>query len=1055
MRSVFAAGVVLMRGARWALGWIIVALSALLTLGSFNERDRALTRGIPETLSGPIADSALRLGVNVQLEQYDDAQLAQTLAAIAATEFQVIKQSFYFSAEFNFQQTDRLFNALAAHDLQIVPLLDGDPAKQFASEDSAEFAAWASQFATRYGDQIKHYIIWDEPNLASHWGGEKVNPDEYAALLNAAGVAIKAVDPNAVIVAAPLAPTTETGSINLSDPHYLQKLYEAGATFDVVAGKPYGFDQPPTDRTVRLDTLNFSRAILLREVMLHNGDGDRALWAGNWGWNALSADWQGQKSIWGDTTKAEQVAYTQAALERAQTEWPWMGTMFLEHWEPDAASDDPSWGFSVANSALLDLNAASETAASGFWLAAENSPYAAWDGDWRFSEQFGADSSEKYAENGDRRDRVTFEFWGTEIGLRVRRADFRSRFYVTVDGQPANLRPSDEFGTTVVLDSPNPNEDYIVIEPIANNLTAGKHTLEVIAHRGWDQWALNGFSVGYRPATTAQSTTLGLLSIALASAFLALRAAAKIEFNAQWQARQAQFLAFSTQTQLILISGLVALMLSVIGWHFWGSQLLSIYRRLGDWQQLALTASMAAVFFVTPWFLVYLLALALLLVLISFRPNLGLVLIAFSIPFYGRAQMVLPLFGPTGLYKSVLGRYIFSPTEIFTFVLLGAVILRWLVHYKQGNPLTLPTLKRIDWAVLAFVAAATLSIAFTERRDVAINEWRWIILEPALFYGLIRYIKPSQKGWWLILNSFVLSGIVVALYGLAQALFGFQDLITAEFGLQRVQSIYGSPNNVTLYFGRILPLLLAILLFAKHIGPSKQLSDNDSITRQQQIFYGIAVLLLGVTFILTISKGGILVGMPIALLILLGFWLRSQGRHAWPYLLGCVVLGVVGFFVLLQIPQLAGRLDLFGATSFVRVNLWRASLEMIREQPWFGVGMDNFLYAHRGRYILEAAWREPALNHPHNIVLDFATRLGLVGLLAGGWMFWEFGRILHHLTQHLPKHPFTIGLVATLGYILAHGLVDHSYFLVDLAFSFFLLVGLANALVDKQTASQP
>ena len=69
--------------------------------------------------------------------------------------------------------------------------------------------------------------------------------------------------------------------------------------------------------------------------------------------------------------------------------------------------------------------------------------------------------------------------------------------YVTVDGQPANALPQDENGAALVLTSPDPAEDYITIEPVARNLAPGRHTMTVTASRGWDQWALNGFSVGY------------------------------------------------------------------------------------------------------------------------------------------------------------------------------------------------------------------------------------------------------------------------------------------------------------------------------------------------------------------------------------------------------------------------------------------------------------------------------------------------------------------------------------------------------------------------------
>ena len=122
---------------------------------------------------------------------------------------------------------------------------------------------------------------------------------------------------------------------------------------------------------------------------------------------------------------------------------------------------------------------------------------------------------------------------------------------------------------------------------------------------------------------------------------------------------------------------------------------------------------------------------------------------------------------------------------------------------------------------------------------------------------------------------------------------------------------------------------------------------------------------------------------------------------------------------------------------------------MVRQHPLFGVGLDNFLYAYRGRYILDAAWQEPNLNHPHNIFLDFATRLGLLGLLAGGWLFVNLGQQLKKAYGVVTAaataewHPVVVGLIGTLAAILAHGLVDHSFFLVDLAFVFYLVLGTA------------
>ena len=82
--------------------------------------------------------------------------------------------------------------------------------------------------------------------------------------------------------------------------------------------------------------------------MERNGDGNKAIWAGNWGWNSLPKGWQGLPSIWGQVDEQTQAEWTVSGLIRARQEWPWMGLMFLENWEPVAGDDDPRWGFSIA-----------------------------------------------------------------------------------------------------------------------------------------------------------------------------------------------------------------------------------------------------------------------------------------------------------------------------------------------------------------------------------------------------------------------------------------------------------------------------------------------------------------------------------------------------------------------------------------------------------------------------------------------------------------------------------------------------------------------------------
>jgi O-antigen ligase len=100
---------------------------------------------------------------------------------------------------------------------------------------------------------------------------------------------------------------------------------------------------------------------------------------------------------------------------------------------------------------------------------------------------------------------------------------------------------------------------------------------------------------------------------------------------------------------------------------------------------------------------------------------------------------------------------------------------------------------------------------------------------------------------------------------------------------------------------------------------------------------------------------------------------------------------------------------------------------------------------------LPDAWQEPNLSHPHNIALDFLSRLGLLGALCGLWMIGGFWWMAVGVTRQLAASlqandaadrrallALTAGLMGLVADMVAHGLVDHSFFLVDLSYVFFL-----------------
>ena len=1027
------------------LACLAVLLLSLLSAGGLIANHRAATRGIPPGLPEPTADADVSpFCINAALAQSDEEGLTHALDLIADAGFVWLRHTFPWAqiepeeGVYDWAAWDRLVDEATARGLRLIVVLDRAPGWAGTPPPPASFAAFAGAVAARYGNRVDHYQVWHNPNLADGWGAEP-NPAAYAQLLQGAATAIRAADPDARVLLGSLAPTVEHGPDNLSEVLFLRGLYAAGAApyFDILSAQPYGFDAGPDDRRVSEAVLNFSRAVLLREEMVAHGDGGKGLWASHFGWNSLPASVDEVPSIWGQVDEATQAANTVAAVERARREWPWMGALCLSHFQPDPTAPalpsgtpnaEAHWGFAAVTpdgtprpvfTALAALAHGPQVNTPDAYTPV--SGVADWRGNWRFSD-LGADVSE------DGGEQVSIPFWGSDFGLRVRRGNYRAYFYVTIDGQPANRLPRDEQGRAyLVLTSPDYQPEVVTIA-VAEGLSPGPHTAVVTAERGWEQWPLVGWSVADHPDETAyRGSLIGLVALAVVSLVGAILTGRRVAWGRLGRAVAAGWGRLSHGWQMAL-TGLVALLFWASSWMTWGTAASSAFRRLGDGVGLTATLAAASLFYYSPWFLLTLVSGLVLSLLVLLRLDLALALIAALAPFYAF---------PWTLFSRA-----FSMAEVLTVMAFISWAVGKIAALREEKPDLHRLLSRLcplDLAVLFLLLAALVSTFCADFQRVAWRELRLVILEPAAFYMMLRTSSLGRKGLWRVADFFVLGGVAVAVVGLVQYALGV-NLITAEAGLSRLRSVYGSPNNVGLYLGRVLPLLVAVALFARH--------------HRRRLAYGLAVLPVGAALLLSFSKGALLLGVPAALLTI---GLLAGGRWLWATLAALVVAGLSAI-PLLRLPRFASLLDTRGGTTFFRLKLWQATVAMIRDHFWVGVGPDNFLYQYRGRYILPDAWQEPDLSHPHNFLLDHWARLGVFGAAAGVWLqvaFWRLALPLRRLTDR-DNRALALGLMGAMADMLAHGLVDHSFFLIDLAFAFFLLLGLTHALahgkMDERSA---
>jgi len=909
------------------------------------------------------------LGINADLSRMDAAQREEALAAMETAGFRWLRQRFPWDAiepergVYDWARWDEFVEGVGRHNLRLIAVLDGSPEWARANEDvgnplappveTRDFGDFVEVFAARYGDRIDHYQIWDEPNIAPHWGAREIDPVAYARLLREGAIRIRAADPETTILLAALAPNVETGGANLSELSFLDALYQQGAAewFDVVAAQLYPFGES-LHALPDPNLLNWQRVSLLRGVMEAHGDVEMAVWAVSFG--ATSA------------TVVESV-------ERARLDWPWLGPLLWVAWSLEDAH-----GQYAATGTQLDALSGVARAPAIAWPGVYPADHVSgrYEGVWRVTPS-GADI-------GGSGDRLTIPFQGTRLDLTLRRGDYRAFLFAAIDGEPANALPRGVDGKAyVVLYDPLGQVDTVTL---AHDLPDDEHVAEIVADRGWGQWAIVGWTV-----SRGGASDLLWLPVVLALAALVVFV---VTIYLVWPHRVMLFEACSF--------------------------LLARYRALDERLVLAVTAGAALLLYVMVGTIPSLAALGLLALLLLLRPEMGLPLIVLALPFY---QVGKPLLGK-----------VFSMVEILTLLtavgyLVNLVIRKaWNRESGSGenairNTQHVTRFTLLDWGVLALVVVGALSLLWAEHGREAAREFRTVVLGSAIFYGLLRAMLRERRETWRLVDAWVLGGALIAVIGLAQWVFG-QNVIMAE-GVSRVRGFYGSPNNLALYLGKAFPLVVAVAAWGQR--------------GKRRWFYGLAAVLMAVVLLLTYSRGAWVVGIPVSLL----FLAAMRGRRVFLIAVGVLLVVAVAVFLVAGTGRLTSLLDTSGGTTFFRLQLWQSSVAMVGDHPLLGVGLDNFLYAYRSHYVLPTAWEEFDLSHPHNFVFDFWLRLGLPGLLIIFGLlvgFFRQGWRAYRLLPEGMERLLVLGLMGGMVNFVAHGLVDNAFFLVDLAFVFMLLL---------------
>ncbi len=314
----------------------------------------------------------------------------------------------------------------------------------------------------------------------------------------------------------------------------------------------------------------------------------------------------------------------------------------------------------------------------------------------------------------------------------------------------------------------------------------------------------------------------------------------------------------------------------------------------------------------------------------------------------------------------------------------------------------------------------------------------WWLVSPVLAYWVCTLLPDHERGWWFLAGTALVIGLILA--GMA---------IHQHWVLGETPKSLFSDINLHAALLNLIALPLAGYF----------LVNSASKSHHRMVALGLAACFLLVVYsvMLTQSRGAVLAHV-LALSVLLGFAWRNAARSA----VLTVLLLTLGAFAAANIASDGGLMERLGTlarpqgASTERLLIWRSAWELLKESPWWGIGLGMFP-------LLWQPYRYPADGSAgyfaHNDYLQIWIEAGLPGLLlllaVLAASFWTCLAVMRRHTLPVPVRIEAAGLGAGLGSVAVHAFFEFPLYMLPIIILFGLLSGRLQRLALLPVASTP
>ena len=323
--------------------------------------------------------------------------------------------------------------------------------------------------------------------------------------------------------------------------------------------------------------------------------------------------------------------------------------------------------------------------------------------------------------------------------------------------------------------------------------------------------------------------------------------------------------------------------------------------------------------------------------------------------------------------------------------------------------------------IMLFFMIIFIVTLFSTNRLESLNKYVGLVKCVLPFFLLIG-LKESKARDLIkplpIFVAFLLGTTCASLYSIYQYIHTGQLYVTAFYGHH---AVFGSFMELS------LPITLALLFVAE--------------TKRQQVFYIISGIICLVALIMTQARGPWIASFAGMVTVAILFRHRIMMHKRKALFCTLFLLCVIILAAPLYSKRVVTLVDPQWASNYIRVMIWKSTLQMIHDYPLVGVGLDQFSSIYNPLY-LNPLSPERFHGHGHNTYLTFAAECGLIGLIA--FMALLYG-VFHTLWIQMKAHsrnPYVIACIGIFIALLVNSLVDRIFWEARLAKLFWLFMGL-------------